>query len=175
MGAKGSQFERDNAKFLTKWVSGKEKPYIYWRTPSSGAMATLSEENKELSGDLHAIRIEGAFLTDRFSIELKTGYTQASFDKHLKCNKSDPIESFWNQCVIGALMNDKHPMLIYRKKGMSTVFLGVTPIILDHFNELVDLRSVTLNFGKDSPLPTLIFFDRNAFFDTIGPDRMKQL
>ena len=113
---KGSLWERDIAKTLTKWLTGKEKPYVWWRMPGSGAIATISEENKELSGDIMPLRPEGAFLTDKFSIEAKTGYPSSSFHKHLKGVKNDEIRLFWEQCCGDANRASKLPMLIYKKK-----------------------------------------------------------
>ena len=32
---KGGDFEREIAKTLTVWLTGKEKPYMYWRMPEA--------------------------------------------------------------------------------------------------------------------------------------------
>ena len=45
--SKGPEFEREIAKYLTKWASGKTKPYWYWRLLGSGSVATLSEDPKQ--------------------------------------------------------------------------------------------------------------------------------
>ena len=47
--AKGSAFEREVCKMLNVWLTGKEKPYVFWRSPSSGALATIHIENKDMS------------------------------------------------------------------------------------------------------------------------------
>ena len=49
---KGGDFERQVSKTLTKWLSGREKPYLFWRMPGSGGLATIHEENVGLSGDI---------------------------------------------------------------------------------------------------------------------------
>jgi hypothetical protein len=68
--AKGSGWEREIAKFFTIWVTGNEKPYCYWRTPSSGALNTISNADS-VSGDIVSIRPEGKFLTKSFTIDVK--------------------------------------------------------------------------------------------------------
>ena len=159
--AKGSSWEREVAKFLTKWVTGKEKPYVFWRSPSSGALQTISEA-LDASGDIIALRDEGKFLTNMFSIELKTGYPQASFDKHLKDTKNNDIKGFWDQCLKDALKAKKRPMLIFRKKGLQPI-VGIDPAINHFLGEHVDLLySVTLGFGDETP--RVIFYDMNLFF-----------
>ncbi|MFW6173620.1 MAG: putative PDDEXK endonuclease [Elusimicrobiota bacterium] len=50
-------------------------------------------------------------------MECKTGYENTSIDKHLKYNKSDPLKNSWEQCINDATKTDRHPMLIFRKKG----------------------------------------------------------
>jgi len=171
--SKGSSFEREIAKFLTKWVSGQEKELYYWRSPSSGAVATLNVGSKEISGDIIALRPEGAFLTDRFSIELKTGYPKASFHQHLKDNKNFEIENFWKQCVRDASKADKQGMLIYRKLGYP-IILGIgcqTKFLLKDY--LKDVKSVHLIF--DNGTPSIAFFDMKKFFEKVTPEVIKKL
>jgi hypothetical protein len=168
---KGSNWERDIAKFLTKWASGKEKPYVFWRAPGSGSMATLSEENKEISGDIVALRIEGAFLTDKYSIEAKNGYPNANFHKHLKSNKNDEIKSFWEQCCRDAFNANKRPLLILRKKGYNAI-VGIS--CNEIINKIKDLNSISMAFENEY-LPSVCFFDMKSFFDRITPDDIRKL
>ena len=99
--AKGSGWERDTCKFLSKWIQGTEKPYLFWRGRGSGGMFTVSEGGvgDAFSGDVYSVRPEERFLTDHYSIECKDGYANTSLDKFFKYNKSDPLKSFWEQCV----------------------------------------------------------------------------
>jgi hypothetical protein len=170
---KGGAFEREMAKFLTVWLTGKEKPYVYWRTPSSGGMATISEQNKEISGDIIALRPEGAFFTDRFSVELKTGYPKATFHQHLKENKNFEIENFWKQCIRDAQKADKRGMLIYRKLGFP-IIVGIgcqEKFLLKDY--LKDMKSVQLIF--DNGTPSIAFFDMKDFFELVTPEVIKKL
>ena len=172
--AKGGDFEREIAKFLTKWASGKTKPYWYWRLLGSGSVATLSEENKELSGDLHALRPEACFLTDRFSIECKTGYPDTRFHQHFKGIKTFKIEEFWEQTVRDAERSVKFPMLIYRRKGMKPI-IGIDLILYNRLGfKLQNIRYIMLGNFRDN-IPPVYFYDMNKFFERITPDDIKNI
>ena len=86
--SKGSGFERDCAKLLTIWLTGQEKPYAIWRTPNSGGLCSTNELNKDLSGDLVALRPEAVDLLSKFSIECKAGYKDATLDNFFKNTKA---------------------------------------------------------------------------------------
>lgn len=117
MSGKGGEFERQISKYLTKWFTGKDKPYAFWRTPGSGSLCTIHEENVELSGDIRSIIPEANFLTSVFNIELKTGYPGTSFWQHFSDTKTFKIREFWEQSVRDGRKANKLPMVIYRKKG----------------------------------------------------------
>jgi len=172
--AKGGDFEREIAKFLTKWASGKNKPYWYWRLLGSGSVATLSEENKELSGDLHALNPEACFFTDRFSIECKTGYPDTRFHQHFKGIKTFKIEEFWEQTVRDADRAMKYPMLIYRRKGMKPI-VGLDIIVYNRLNyKLRGLGFIQLgNFRSN--IPPVYFYDMNKFFERILTEDIKNM
>jgi hypothetical protein len=170
---KGGDWEREVAKFLSKWLTGDEKPYQYWRMPGSGSLATIHEENIGLSGDIRSLTPEAEFLTDTFSIETKTGYSHASLDKHLKYNKSDPLKSFWEQCLNDAMKSNKFPMLIYKKKGLPTPWVGITrQIYIGLRDNIEDLRFIHLYWGRD--LLDTYFFEMKELFDLITPDIIKR-
>jgi len=166
--AKGGEFERKIAKYLTIWLSGKEKPYIYWRMPGSGSLATISEANKELSGDIHALRLEGAFFTDRFSVEVKNGYPKANFHQHLKNIKNFEIKDFWLQCLEAAQKAGKHGMLVWKKKGLKEI-VGISPNTAKLLQPR--LKNVVLVFN-DGTTP-IRFYDMIDFFVEITPDRIR--
>lgn len=166
--AKGGEFERKIAKYLTIWLSGKEKPYIYWRMPGSGSLATISEANKELSGDIHALRLEGAFLTDRFSIECKDGYPKANFHQHLKNIKNFEIKDFWLQCLEAAQKAGKHGMLVWKKKGLKEI-VGISPNTANLLQPT--LKNIVLVF--DDGTTPIRFYDMIDFFIEITTDRIR--
>lgn len=180
--AKGSGFERDLARRLSLWVNGAEKPYVFWRTAGSGGLATIMAENADMGGDLMAIREEGRFLTNIFSIEAKCGYNDADAMLHLKNNKSTTIEDFWKQCCRDAERSHKYPCLIWKRKGYPTI-IGFSRTIGDMFPFSSKLgapmlKCVSLLFpfkeGKRY-LPDLYMYCLEDFLSMVSPEDMKKL
>jgi len=156
--AKGGNWERDVCKFLSKWIQGTEKPYIFWR--GSGSGGTFTKNNlvgERFAGDIYHVREEGKFLVNRFVIEAKNGYPTTSLDLHLKYNKSDNLKRFWEQVTGDAEKVNKYSMLIYKKKGMSTPWLGISYDVHNKWKSyLENIRFVHLYWGED--LPDTYFF-----------------
>jgi len=172
---KGGDFERDISKDLTVWLTGKKKPYKFWRMPGSGGLATIHEECVDLSGDIRSLDEDGRFLTDIFSIECKNGYPSTSFWQHFKNIKTFHIKSFWIQCCNDAEKSGKHPMLIYRKKGKNPI-VGIDLVTFSEIDNLVgisELSSVCLNWSEE--LKSVIFFDYKDFFEMVKPDDIKEI
>ena len=167
--AKGGQWERDICKYLSKWINGSEKPYVFWRGRGSGAMFTNSNEiGESFSGDVYCVRPEGKFLLDKFSIECKNGYSGASLDKHLKNNKNDTLKDFWTQAVDDAVKSDKLPMLIFKKKGSPSPWVGISQISFNNYDKyLNDLKFIHLRWGKE--LMDCYLFEMKEFFKVITP------
>ncbi len=173
--AKGGDFERDISKFLTKWLTGKVKPYMFWRMPASGGLATIHEENIGLAGDIRSIHSDAEFFTNTFTVECKTGYPRTSFWQHFKGIKNFPLELFWKQTCDES--SGKQPMLIYRKKGNKPI-VGITDQVWVELSELkpiYELRSISLYFGDINELPRVIFFDMNDLFKMIEPDDIREV
>ena len=172
---KGSSFERDIAKFLSKWILGKEtcssKDYVFWRSPSSGAMFTVTGIN-EVSGDLMAIKPEGMWFLKRFSIECKTGYPNVNFHQHLKNIKNFGIEEFWKQCLTDATKANKFPMVIFKKQGLNSI-VGINCEVRLFLKEQVKLpKSITLSFDD---LTSIVFYDMIEFFNIVTPSIIEGL
>ena len=172
--SKGSAFEREISKILTRWVSGKDEPVLFWRVPGSGGLLTRNYLIGEaFSGDIRAVLPEATWVTDIFSIEAKNGYPGGSFDKHLKNNKSDEIKGFWEQCVRDANVNEKKPLLIWRKKGLSP-WIGVTEDVKDFISGNLNIRFVHLGWNEDDDLPDIYFFDMKKFFELLDSEQVKE-
>ena len=180
--AKGGEFEREISKYLTKWLTGNEKPYKYWRQDASGGLATIHEENVHLTGDIKPLAKDSEFLTDVFSIECKTGYPKTSFWQHFKPTKF-ALEQFWAQCVEDT-PEDKYPILIYRKLRRKPI-IGINSIIKDSLYFLIkDLNFVRITWNKpfkcerceqEHLIEDLFLFDMNSFFELVKPDHIKEL
>lgn len=171
MGSKGGDFEREISKFLTKWLTGKEKPYKYWRQDASGGLATIHAENIHLTGDICSLTRDADFLTNIFSIECKTGYPKTSFWQHFIPTKF-ALEEFWKQCVNDTPQN-KYPMLIYRKLRRKPI-VGINNIIQDKLSELlVDLNVIYVKWNNE--LDSLCLYDMKDFFERVKPEHIKNI
>jgi len=169
---KGGQWERDVSRYLTKWLTGQSKELFFWRSPSSGGMFTMIPENVTISGDIIALKPEADILCSKFSIELKNGYPDASLDKHLKYNKADPLKAFWIQACDDATKAKKLPILIYKKKGLPTPWIGIESIFNKHVMfDLKEKRCVHLRWEID--YPDIYFYEYKEFFSIISPQKIK--
>lgn len=172
MGAKGkgSAWERDICKYLSKWIQKTEKPYLFWRQPLSGGLATINELNKDLSGDIRSISPDSEWWP--FSVEAKTGYPKTSFWQHFKNIKNFNIKDFWIQCLNDAKKANKYPMLVYKKK-MKNPIVGINSTV-DYLlkSKSKNLSSIRMNW-KD--LESITFYDFRDFFDIITPEDIKGL
>lgn len=172
---KGSAWERKLSRIFTKWVSGQDKEEYYWRSPGSGAVATINVGNKAITGDIIPLKFEGAWFTDIWSIEAKNGYPAGSIDLHLKQNKNEIIKDFWDQACDDATKADKLPMLVYKKKGFPNPWVGFCPIANEKIKKhLKGLRFVHMCFGDDRP--DLYFYNLNELFveNKLTPEIVKQ-
>jgi len=167
--SKGGKNERDVAKFLTKWLTGEKKPYMFWRQDASGGLATVHAENTHLTGDITYLHPDAKFFTDIFSIECKTGYPSTSFWQHFTKVKFG-LEDFWLQALNDAEKSSKNPMLIYRKKGRKWI-VGINSTVYKKLMFLLlDFNSVTVKWGED--IEECILYDLESFF-TITPQQIK--
>lgn len=84
---KGSAFEREVSRTLSKWWTNGKRDDVFWRSSTSGAMATTrAKKNKNTygqHGDIAAVDPIGAPLLDLCSIELKKGYNHIRMDDFL--------------------------------------------------------------------------------------------
>jgi hypothetical protein len=113
------------------------------------------------------------FLTDRWSIELKTGYPKASFHQHLKDNKNFDIESFWKQSVRDATNAGKYPILIYRKLSAPSI-IGIDERTREQLLYHIKLpKRIVLCF--ESETPDVNFYDMKTFFELVTPDMVRSI
>jgi hypothetical protein len=168
--SKGGENERRIAKFLTKWLTGKPKPYMFWRQDASGGLATVHIENAHMTGDICSIHPNSRWFTDIFSIECKTGYPATSFWQHFITVKFG-IEEFWLQALDDAKKANKEPMLIYRKKGRKWI-VGINKYVNSMLKEyLYKFNSITIKWNDD--IDDCILYDFDAFF-SITPQQLKE-
>ena len=102
---KGSKFEREICKELSRWWSNGKRDDIFWRTSGSGARAkSRSKSNQQTFGqygDVQATDPSGQPLIDLCTIELKKGYAAATL--HDLIDRQDrhrpPFEKFIFQAM----------------------------------------------------------------------------
>lgn len=174
--ANGGNWERDVCKFISKWIQGTEQPYQVWRGRGSGGTFTRNDlVGESFAGDIYPVRDESKELLSIFSIECKAGYKTTSIDQHLKYNKSDFLRDFWIQTCNDAEKTDKHPMLIYKKKGFKTPWVGISSSSFKLlFDFLSELRYVSVKFENSLNLPELYLFEMKEFFQNINYTDLKE-
>ena len=183
--AKGGENERMVSKFLTKWLKGTEKPYMFWRQEASGGLATVHVENIHMTGDIKHLHPDAKFMTDVFSIECKTGYPKTSFWQHFT-EAEFGIEEFWKQTLEDCTKAKKHPMLIYRKKHRKWI-VGINSFIQACLHERIwKLNNIIVCWTqkkipkydpkfKQNPIQDCILYDMESFFNKVSPDDIKAI
>lgn len=172
--SKGGEYERNVSKFLTKWLTGKIKPYMFWRQDASGGLATVHIENSHMTGDICSTHPDSKFFTDIFSIECKNGYPKTSFWQHWTSSKFG-IEEFWLQAIGDANKSNKHPMLFYRKKGRRQI-VGIDKYIQERLNKRIKcLNHIGISWGKEDAPESCFLYDLEDFFDKVKPDDIREL
>lgn len=139
---KGSAWEREVCRKLSKWASGNDEDSFFWRSTTSGARATIrAAAGKRTSGqhgDITAIDPRGLSLTKLITMEVKAGYSGSSIadllDKldHIEPPRLAMFEKWYSQTVssmknamtfswmIIAKRNNKHGMVYFPKKLLTT-------------------------------------------------------
>ena len=114
--AKGGGFERLVCRALTKWITGEEKPEIFWRSATSGAKATQDAKaghKSKMGGDIVAIDEQGQWFTDHFRIECKNRADYGNLDQ-LILGRGEFLK-WWDQACTDADRANKEPFLIFKR------------------------------------------------------------
>lgn len=181
---KGGNFEREIAKFLSCWMGGNKKDLWIWRSPGSGSVATVGLY-KDATGDLVAINENAKPLMNYFSIELKCGYPDASFDNIFKNNKNDDLKNFWDQCTRDAIKANKQPLLIF-KKDRFPIIVGISEyfydLLIKYYSKSTNKQllyepfiKIQFSMKNDCLLQPIIYFDFNTFFELIKYKELQEI
>ena len=78
--AKGSSYEREVCKLLSKWWTDGHTDAVFWRTSNSGGRATVrgSKGTTNQHGDICATDPVGLPLLRVFALEIKRGYPRST-------------------------------------------------------------------------------------------------
>lgn len=121
--AKGSRFEREISKQLSRWWTGGERDDVFWRSSQSGGRATQRAKRGVRTygscGDLTALDPIGEPLLKMFTIELKRG-SSYKYSGDLLDFKPENIHHPWVQCLLQAIRSheqagSRYWMLISRR------------------------------------------------------------
>lgn len=167
---KGNKFERDISRFLTKWLTGKEKPYMFFRNDASGGLSTIHRENTHMTGDIKHLHEDSKFFTDIFSIECKDGYPKTSLHQHFKSERFN-IKKFWEQALNDANKANKNPMLIFKKKNQKAI-VGISYYIDRKLKKYLKEKNSIIFRWND--IDDCIFYDITDFFE-IEPFELKKV
>jgi len=140
--AKGSSFEREICKRLSLWLSHGKRTDLFWRSAMSGGRATIANRlgrggriKVRQPGDITAVAIEGAVLTDRYVIECKhvRNLQLTAFLLEGRGAKQS-IAGYWKKLRGEAKRHHKLPMLIAKQNNMPVIVVlenGITDSLSD--------------------------------------------
>lgn len=176
--AKGSQFERDICRQLSRWWTNGKQDDVFWRTSQSGGRAT-QRAKKGLKtfghcGDISAVNPIGQPLVQLFTIELKRGRTHGCPNDLFDCrpsNKPKPFAQALQQAVSAAeRAGTPHWMLISRRDGRCSM-LYVDTGVRKWMPEILNVREPFIRFELPWGKKTLRFYGMrlDAFLERIKP------
>jgi len=167
---KGGGFEIQICRRLSLWITGAEKPEIFWRSASSGAKATVDRKKKvstKMNGDIMAIDPRGEWLTKHFFIECKF-YKDIRFEDLVK--KKGQLYEFWKKCLLESEEANLKPLLIF-KRNMSRTYILFDDIILKIENHTGTIlpRTIFIDENKNS----LYLFDFESLIKNIPAESVE--
>ena len=180
--SKGSSFEREICKTLSKWWTqdlDEPRDDIFWRTSQSGGRATTrAKQNISTAnsyGDVGWIDPIGQSFLDNCLLELKRGYThEISILDFIDKAKGVPILIQWWDKATGErhLAGRKYTVLIFRRDRHKSC-------IMISGNMFSDLQNWFGDFPKDrieinTYKYNLIIIDFEIFLSWCHPDYFRQ-
>jgi len=121
--SKGSAFERQICKELSKWWTKGERDDIFWRSSQSGGRAKFRGRKGKATygqhGDITATDPIGCPLTELITIEVKRGYNKASIQDMLDKRPNaanQEWEKWFYQTYESMVMADTYTWMIISKR-----------------------------------------------------------
>ena len=181
--SKGQDFERQVCRTLSLWWTDGEDADVFWRNRVRSTKQ--SPDAKHQLGDVTALKTVGAPLVERFSIEIKTGYSKTKKGTRTKNIPWDLLDlldgkkdgkktllEFWAQCTKDAEISKRIPLLIFKRDFhqpvvcISRYVLGLIEDFVGEYNG-PQLRY----YPKDSiSIFNLCFFRLEDFLAYVSPD-----
>lgn len=157
---KGNSFEIKIAKRLSFWITGKEKPPIFWKIGSSGAQATITNDKEsKLVGDLVAIDERGTWLTDLFVVEMKDDKRANVLDFiGVGLRKKLWTREIWNKLLNQADEAERLGWLIFHRHGTYLDYLVISDDFLSEFGKLLEYDNcLSFEGGKIYELENFLY------------------
>lgn len=116
---KGSNFEREICRALSKWVSGGKEEDCFWRSAMSGGRATRGKQKSggkgfdNCAGDITCTGAAGLQLTKHFVVECKF-YTDLEIHRFLFDNEPAKWLEWFNK-LLGECGECRQPLLIAKQ------------------------------------------------------------
>lgn len=140
----GNSWEREFCKILSKWVSPQSEDLLFWRSASSGALATIRSKKKlnsiNMDGDITCLDPQYAELTKKVYFECKT--VKANDFNFWDSPKSNYIYHAIIETFENAFILNKIPFLAIKVRNNKTPKLIVIPESL--LNELKILPNYSI-------------------------------
>lgn len=185
---KGSQWERDVAKRLSRWWTNDERDDVFWRVRGSGGRATTrakaGQSTVNQHGDIAFTDPVGQPLIDLCVIELKCGYINLSLldiADRSRGNKPLLFEQFLTQVWTGAKEEHKHGVLIIKRDYKKPV-IAIPEILysgIETYNKglspLIPVLSVDMRLQEISLQVLMRIMPFEDFLEWCSPDIIKTL
>lgn len=120
--AKGSAFEREVCKALSRWVTNGEREDVFWRSAMSGGRATVARGKVRQCGDITAVAEEGYEFASRWYVECKH-VKKLGLDQFL-IKSTGPLAKFWKIAVREAKKHERNPLMIAKQNGWPVLVIS---------------------------------------------------
>ena len=163
---KGSDFERKVCRLLTRWITGKTDPVIFWRTAGSGSQFTRQRGCSKMCGDIMAISSEGEFFTNLFCIECKF-YEKIPFLALISSKGCNLVSNWWKKLCEQSLIDSKLPFLFF-KENYQPIYIMFPRTIYCEFETWVGSpsRFLVLNYEDVK----VVVMEWNMFSEWLDPE-----
>ena len=187
--SKGQDFERQVCRTLSLWWTDGEDADVFWRNRVRSTKQ--SPDAKHQLGDVTALKAVGAPLVERFSIEIKTGYSKTKKGTRTRNIPWDLLDlldgkkdgkktllEFWKQCRKDAELSCKCPLLIFKRDFHEPVICLESSVLASVYDWIGPLNSDFLTYSRDNgPDPDLflVLYRLEDFLNEVTPDVIRRL
>ena len=119
---KGSTFERQVCRDLSRWITYGQHDDLFWRSAMSGGRATVRRAKGAAirqSGDITAVAPEGHVFTAHWFIECKWVRDLSIFAALF--SSEGLLYTYWRKAVAEARKYDRAPLLIAKQNRVPTL------------------------------------------------------